>query len=135
MCLCPQACVADLGFTETAIDQIVAGSRQALPDEETEKVSYIHMARSALAQGESMFGPACRTVIMRFAPYHIAMMAPLWITRLLGVHQDVMKMSLVSRLGRLSIVLSEFAKVWNCYWRSILCAKSLWMLMIYMNRA
>lgn len=122
-----QSCVTDLGFTETPIDKIVSASRLAPSTEVQEKSSYFSMAKSAVAQGESMFGVATKKTLVQYGTLHIAMMAPLWITRAMHLHEDIIKLSLVARLGRLTILLSMFRKVcWlSCFFVPAVSANSL----------
>lgn len=106
-----QSCVSDLGFKETQIDKIVSASRVAPDGEVGESISYFQMAKSALAQGESMFGETAIRTLTKYAPFHITMMAPLWLGRILHLHEDIIKLSLLTRLGRLSMLSQFFAKV------------------------
>lgn len=108
-----QSAVTDLGFRETAIDKIVEAADLASAEEESEKIPYFQMAQSAFAQGGSMFGDTTRQTLYRFMPFHLSMMAPLWFAKLALLPEGVANLSLMTRLGRLSILLRYFAEVWS----------------------
>lgn len=106
-----QACVNDLGFMETAIDKIVGSADLASPGDESETVSYMQMAQSAFAQGASMLGETTKRTLSRFAPFHVALMTPLWLAQLVHLPEDMINLSLLTRLGRLTILSRYFAEV------------------------